>query len=91
MSSFGVNPAQSIAGMNNAERLASKDIEKAKAGTGRVRGRRRQDEVELSGGAEPAEPIRNLKDPTQEEAKQDRKGKARLTTPPPGKRLDVKG
>lgn len=92
MSGFGVNPAQSIAGIGNAERLAARDVDKARSDERRVRGKRRDDEVQISGGAEAVEAVRSLKDPTQEEAKEDRNAKAKQSSPPPqGRRLDVKG
>lgn len=94
MSSMGVNPAQALAGIGNAERLAAKDIERAKADEARVRSKRKQDKVELSGGAEAIEAVRSLKDASSEEAKDDRDAKPGYSPPkdePTPKRLDVSG
>lgn len=96
MSTIGPNPAQLIAGISNAERAASKDVDKAKADKGPRRSRRRDDEIELSGGAEAAEAIRSLKDPSQEEARRDDDAKrgyepTRAGAGKPAKRLDVSG
>jgi hypothetical protein len=93
MSMIGSTAAQSVAGMANAERVATREVDKGKSDAQRVKGRRKQDEVELSGGAEAAEAVRDIKDPTQEESKGEREGKAGRSTPKPGpgKRLDVSG
>ena len=94
MSSIGSTAAQSIAGIGNAERVAARDVEKAKADSAKATAGRRKDQVELSGGAETAEGVRRLKDPTQEESKEDRDSKARQGPAPrqaPGRRLDVSG
>jgi hypothetical protein len=97
VSTIGPNPAQLIAGIGNAERAAGKDVERTKGDKARVRSRRREDEVELSGGAEAAEAVRNVQDPTKEEGTQDRNAKERYggrrADKPVGvaKRLDVSG
>ncbi len=74
---MGVNPAQAMAGVSNAERAVAKDVERSKDERTRVRARRVADEVELSGGAQTAEGVRVVKDPTQEEGKEDRDAKER--------------
>lgn len=94
MNVHGANPAQSLAGIANAERLAARDVDRARADEARMRARRRQDQVELSGGAEAIEAVRNLKDPTQEESKDERDARPQYSPPgsdqaPP--RLDVRG
>lgn len=92
---MNVNPAQAMAGAANAERAVSKDVQKAKDERARVRARRTEDEVELSGGAEAAEGVRVVKDPTREEGKEDRNAKERYAGRgkggEPPRRLDVSG
>lgn len=89
MSLQGTTAAQSLAGMANAQRAQSHEIEKPRRDDKRAR--RREDEVQLSGGAEAAEAVRNLKDPTQEEAKEDRDAKADQQPRSKARRLDVQG
>lgn len=89
MSLQGTTAAQSLAGIANAERAQSREIQREKRDEKRTR--RREDEVQLSGGAETAEAVRNLKDPTQEEAKEDRDAKADQQPRAKARRLDVQG
>ncbi len=91
---MGVNPAQALAGIGNAERAVAKDVEKSKDERARLRSRRRDDEIELSGGAHAADGVRVVQDPTKEEGKGDRDAKERYGgRHGPGRpgRLDVSG
>ncbi|MEZ6233280.1 MAG: hypothetical protein R3B68_03735 [Phycisphaerales bacterium] len=95
MSILGTNVAQSVAASEQAQRVQSKDVEKAKRETRATR--RREDEVEISGGVEAPEAVRNLKDATHEESQEDRNAKPGYTPtrdpdhPDAPPRLDVEG
>ncbi len=106
MSTFGSSPispippsaAQSLAGLNQAERANKSNADAKK--TVKAEGRRRQaDAVELDvQNAQAADAIRNLKSNGDEETTDDRKGEQKyeqeedeLPTPKPRPKLDIQG
>ncbi len=88
MSIFGTNAAQSVAGLNQAEKLTARENEKKRANAGSKQ--RDKDSVDL---VQSLEAVRNLKGNDQEETREDREEHDHYRSDPgeSGPRLDVEG
>jgi hypothetical protein len=86
MSALGPGIAQSVAGVNQAERVAARDVDRKKQEKKAGEVIRGQDQVDLD-GVETLDAVRSLKGNEQEESGGDRQKKAASEGPKP--QLDV--